>query len=148
MNLLNMLQVFTTDIMDNPLLTGSQQEQQMIQVLDLCHFIDIYKSLEIIDYRHQINIIEEDGIQHGIYFCDLLQNTKYTLDRWFYNPTNLKDIRSYLNIQELWFVIVVESFTSEDLTTSKEFVKRNNVDSFYDKIFYFNFSQSIIKILK
>ncbi len=40
-------------------------------------------------------------------------------------------------------IIVIESFSTDDLTASKEFVKNNNVVSLYGKIFYFNFSQSI-----
>ena len=35
-----------------------------------------------------------------------------------------------------------------DLFTSKEFIKSNNAENLFDKIFHFNFSQSIIKILK
>lgn len=78
MNLLYMLLEYTTQIMDNPHLSGRQQNEKMIQVFDLCHFIEIYKqSLKIVDYSRTINVIEEDCIRKGIYFYDLLYNTKY-----------------------------------------------------------------------
>ncbi|RZK40290.1 MAG: hypothetical protein EOO90_15625 [Pedobacter sp.] len=146
MNLLNTLQQYTSQIMDDPLLSGGQQEQKMIQVFDLCHFIDIYgHSLEIIDYKHKICVVEDAGIRKGIYFCDLVYNTRYYFDKWFYKQENLQTTRDQLNIKELWFVSVVESSYSNNLADSKEFVKRNGVKNLYDKIFYFNFSQSIIK---
>ncbi|MBT2619916.1 MULTISPECIES: hypothetical protein [Chryseobacterium] len=149
MNLLNRLQQYTTHIMDEPHLSGIQQEEKMIQVFDLCHFIDIYnQSLQIIDYEHKINVIEENGIRKGIYFCDLLYNIQYSIDKWMYQISNLQNLKNQLKIEELWFVIVVESFFSKDLIGSEKFVKKNNVDRIYNKIFYFNFSQSTIKILK
>lgn len=149
MNLSNMLQEFTIQIMDDPFLSRDQQEDKWIQVSDLCHFIDIYKQyLEIIDYKHKINIVDDDGVQKGIYFCDLSYNAKYSFDGSFFIPSNAKDITNWLKIKELWFVIVEESFYTIDLTISKEFIKSNNTENLFDKIFYFNFSQSIIKILK
>jgi hypothetical protein len=149
MNLSNMLQEFITQIMDSPNLSGYQQEEKMIQVFDLCHFIDVYKpSLKIIDYKHKINIVDDDGVQKGIYFCDLLYNAKYSFDGSFYIPSNVSNLVEQLKIKELWFVVVEESFYTIDLTISKKFVKSNNTESLFDKIFYFNFSQSIIKILK
>ena len=149
MNLLNMLQEFTIQIMDNPHLSGNQQEVKMIQVFDLCHFIDIYKpSLKIIDYEHKINIVDDYGVQKGIYFCDLSYNAKYSFDGSFYVPSNVSDIVNDLKINELWLVIVEESFYTINLIITEEFIKSNNTENLFDKIFYFNYSQSIIKILK
>lgn len=149
MNLSNMLQEFTARILDDPLLSGGQQEEKMIQVLDLCYFIDTYEqSLKIVDYAHKINIVEEDGIRKGIYFCDLLYNTRYSFDAWLYQQNNLRDIRRQLQTKELWFVIVEENLSAGDLIASNEFIKQNNVNALYDRIFYFNFSQSTIKNLK
>lgn len=149
MNLSNMLQEFTTQIMDNPNLSRYQQEEKMIQVFDLCHFIDVYKqSLKIIDYKHKINIVDDNRAQKGIYFCDLLYNAKYSFDGSFFIPSNVRDIVNRLKIKELWLVIVEESFCTIDLTISREFIKSNNTENLFDKIFYFNFSQSIIKNLK
>lgn len=149
MNLSSMLQEFTTQILDNPYLSGDQKEEKMIQVFDLCHFIDVYKkSLMIIDYKHKINIVDDDGVKKGIYFCDLLYNTKYSFDGSFFILSNIEYIISQLKIKELWLVIVEENFYTNDLTISKEFIKSNNAESLFDNIFYFNFSQSIIKILK
>jgi hypothetical protein len=149
MNLSNILQVFTTQIMDNPHLSGEQQEEKMIQISDLCHFINVYKqSLIIIDYTDKINIVNDDGVQKGIYFCDMLYNTKLSFDSRFFIPSNIKNLMNQLKIKKLWFVIVEESFYTNDLTISKEFIKSNNAENLFDKIFHFNFSQSIIKILK
>lgn len=144
-----MFQEFITQIMDDRLLSEVQQEEKIIQVFDLFRFIRIYKQpLKINDYRDTINIVDEDGIQKGIYFCDLLCNTSYSFDRLLYMPSELISLRKILKIKELWFVIIEESFYTGDLTTSKEFIKTNKVANLYDKIFYFNSSQSTIKILK
>ncbi|MEL1242097.1 hypothetical protein [Flavobacterium flavipallidum] len=144
-----MLQELASQIMDDPRFTEEELEEKIIQVFDLCHFIKTYKqSLNIIGYSHPINLIEEDGVKKGIYFCDLLYNTRYSFDRWFYQQSNLKDIINLLNIKELWFVLVVKSFFDDDLIDSQEFIERNKINSLYDKVFYFNFSQSTIKILK
>jgi len=144
-----MFQEFITQIMDDRLLSEVQQEEKIIQVFDLFRFIRIYKQpLKINDYRDMINIVDEDGIQKGIYFCDLLCNTRYSFDRLLYMPSELISLRKILRIKELWFVIIEESFYTGDLTTSKEFIKTNKVANLYDKIFYFNSSQSTIEILK
>lgn len=149
MNLLDILQEYTVQIMDDPLLVGDQMEEKIIQVFDLCHFIDGYtQPLKVIDYKHKINIIEDGGVQKGIYFCDLFCSTQYFFEKSFYAPGKLSDLRRQLNIKELWYVIVEEGFKTGSLTASKAFIKRNNIDSVCEKIFYFNFSQSIIKILK
>ena len=146
MNLSNTLQQFTSQIMDDPLLSGGQQEQKMIQVFDLCHFIDVYGStLKIVDYKHKINVIDVEGIRKGIYFCDLIYNTRYYFDKWFYKRENIQNIRNQLKLKELWFVSVVENMADDDIEDTTAFVKRNGVKNMYDKIFYFNFSQSIIK---
>lgn len=144
-----MLQELASQIMDDPRFTEEELEDKIIQVFDLCHFIKAYKqSLNIVDYSHSINLIEEDDVKKGIYFCDLLYNTRYSFDIWFYQQSNLKSIINLLNIKELWFVLVVESFFDDDLTDSQEFIERNKINSLYDKVFYFNFSKSTIKILK
>lgn len=148
MNLSNQLQEFSIKIMDDPQLSREQQEDKWIQVFDLCHFIDIYKqSLKIIDFDHKINIVNDDGVQKGIYFCDLLYHATYTFEGSFFIASNVRDIMNRLKIKELWFVIVEESFYTIDLTISREFLKSNNIESLFDKVMYFNFSQSIIKKL-
>ena len=148
MNLLNILQHYTTQIMDDPLLSANLQEQKIIQVFDLCHFIDIYGcSLKILDYKHKINVIEEDGIRKGVFFFDLAYDNKYQLVKEFYKPKNIQTIRNQLKIKELWFVTVIENVISDDLKASREFITKNNINSLYDKVFYFNFSKSIIKII-
>ncbi|TCC98268.1 hypothetical protein [Pedobacter psychroterrae] len=149
MNLSYMFQEFITQIMDDGLLSEVQQEEKIIQVFDLFRFIRIYKQpLTVNDYRDTINIVDENGVQKGIYFCDLLCNTRYSFDRLLYMPSELISLRKILKIKELWFVIIEESFYAGDLKASKEFIKNNKVANLYDKIFYFNSSQSTIKILK
>lgn len=57
-------------------MTSSQQEEKVIQLIDLHHFIESYnQSLKVIDYiNHPINIIEDNGIKKGILFYDLKHN--------------------------------------------------------------------------
>lgn len=144
-------QELTTKVIDEQFLTGIELEKKIIQVCDLCHFIQVYnKSLQVVDYSHSINVIKDDEIYNGVYFFDLLYCSKHPFDKSFYqqSKSNFKGIRNRLNIKELWFVIVVENFFKDDLADSQEFIKQNRIDSLYDKIFYFNFSQSTIKILK
>lgn len=149
MNFIGKLQEFTSQIMDDTLIAGSQREQKMIQVFDLCRFIEAYNNpIKIIDYTYKINVVEEEGIRKGIYFCDLVYNTKYVFDKWPYKPNNLKRMRSNLKVKELWFVSVVEKLAADNLSDSREFVEKHHVGNIYDKIFHFNFSQSSIKILK
>jgi hypothetical protein len=146
MNLLDMLQEYTTQIMDDPCLTGRQQEEKIIQVFDLCHFVEIYKqSLRIIDFEDEINIVEDDGARKGIYFCDLLYTTTHPFECSLYNQAFLKNIKRQSDLNELWFVVVEENFISENMNNSKAFIKKNNVEDLYDTVFYFNYSRSIIK---
>lgn len=146
MNLLDMLQEYTTHIMDDPCLSGKQQEEKIIQVFDLCHFVEIYKqSLRIIDFEDEINIIEDDGARKGIYFCDLLYNSSHPFERSLYSQAFLKTLKIQSDLSELWFVVVEENFVSENMNDSKAFIKKYNVEELYDRIFYFNYSRSIIK---
>lgn len=150
MDLLKMLDEFIGQIMVNSFLTEKQQEEKIIQVFDLCHFINCYEQpLTIVDCcSHKISIVEDDGVKKGIYFCDLIYNTRYFFDESLYNSFILDAFRRQFNVKELWFVIVEERFKADNITDSACFIKSNNVDSLYDKIYHFNFPQSIIKILK
>jgi hypothetical protein len=146
MNLLDMLQEFTTQIMDDPCLTGKQQEEKIIQIFDLCHFVEIYKrSLRIIDFEDKVNIIEDEGGRKGIYFCDLLYTTTHHFESSLYSQSFLQSLKRQFDLSELWFVVVEENFISENMNDSKAFIKRNKVEDLYDRIFYFNYSRSIIK---
>jgi len=144
-----MLQQLTGQIMDDSFLTEKQQEERIIQVFDLCYFINRYKrSLKIINCsQHKINIVDDNGIKKGIYFCDLIYNSRYFLDESLFNSFNLNSFKNQSNVEELWFVVVEEGLHS-NLKESNEFIEKNNVNHLYDRIFYFNFSQSKIKHLK
>jgi hypothetical protein len=127
-------------------LSGSQQEEKIIQIFDLCHFVENYKqSLRIVDFEDKVNIIEDDGARKGIYFCDLLYNAAHSLEHSFYSQAFLESLKRQSDLDELWFVVVEENFVSENMSDSKAFIKKNKVEDLYDKIFYFNYSQSIIK---
>lgn len=150
MDLAKMLRKHTTEIMENTMLTDKQQEDRITQVFDLCHFIKCYDHhLELVNSQeHEIMTIDDAGTKKGIYFCDLIYNTKYFFDRYFFSATNITAFRNKAKIDELWFVLVEESFSIDYLCDSKNFIDENNVAALYDKVFYFNFSRSIIKKLK
>jgi len=63
---LNVFQKLTEQITQECyFMTDSQQEEKVIQLIDLHHFIASYnESLKVIDYiHHPINIIEENGVK-------------------------------------------------------------------------------------
>jgi len=129
-----------------PDMSGIEVMSKIKPLMEESHFIDVYDhSLEIVDYKHKICVVKDQGVRKGIYFCDLIYNTRYCFDKWFYRRENITTTRNQLKIKELWFVSVVESLMSDDLTDSRAFVQKNGVKNLYDQIFYFNFSQSIIK---
>ncbi|GAA4158995.1 hypothetical protein GCM10022217_21030 [Chryseobacterium ginsenosidimutans] len=123
-------------------LTTSQQEEKVIQLIDLHHFIDCHNhSIEVINYlHHSINIIKDNGIKKGILFYDLRQSL----------PVNLPDsavFKEHHHLEELWFVFVEENYIS-DFIRHTDFVFENDIELLYDKIFIFHFFQSVIYNLK
>ncbi|REC52495.1 hypothetical protein DRF62_15440 [Chryseobacterium piscium] len=123
-------------------MTDSQQEEKVIQLIDLHHFIESYnQSLKVIDYiNHPINIIEENGVKKGILFYDMKHS--HALD--IYESELFKN---HHNIQELWFVFVEEDNISQ-VEKYVDFIQFNAIDTFYDRVFMFNFFQSTIKAIK
>jgi hypothetical protein len=123
-------------------MSESQQEEKIIQLIDLHHFIECYnQSMKVIDYvNNPVNIIEEEGIKKGILFYDLKFSSPL-------NPYESEEFKKQNKLQELWFV-----FVEEDTRTSpgqhSDFIIENGVEIFYDKIFVFNFFQSTINIIK
>lgn len=123
-------------------MSESQQEEKIIQLIDLHHFIECYnQSLKVIDYvNNPVNIIEENGIKKGILFYDLKFSSPL-------NPYQSEEFKKQNQLQELWFV-----FVEEDMKTSpslhSDFIIENGVEIFYDKIFVFNFFQSTINTIK
>ncbi len=123
-------------------MTDAQQEQKVIQLIDLHHFIESYnQSLKVIDYIcHPINIIDDNGVRKGILFYDTKH--PHTLD--IYESELFK--RHY-EIQELWFVFVEEDRVSEN-GKYIDFIRLDAIEAFYDRIFMFNFFESTVKIIK
>lgn len=150
MDLAKILRKHTTEIMENPMLTDKQQEDRITQVFDLCHFIKCYDHpLELVNSQeYELMTIDDAGTRKGIYFCDLIYTTRYFFDSYFFNADNITAFRNQAKIDELWFVLVEESFSIDYFRDSKNFIDEYNVASLYDKVFYFNFSRSIIKTIK
>lgn len=123
-------------------MTDSQQEQKVIQLIDLHHFIESYnQSLKVIDYiHHPINIIEENGVKKGILFYDMKHS--HALD--IYESELFKN---HHQIQELWFVFVEEENVSK-AEKYIDFIQLNAIETFYERIFMFNFFQSTINAIK
>lgn len=123
-------------------MTDSQQEEKVIQVIDLHHFIESYnQSLKVIDYiSHPINIIDDNGVKKGILFYDL----KHAF------PLNLiasEVFKKQNHIDELWFVFVEEDHLTS-FNKHIDFLVENGIELFYNRIFIFNFFQSVIHTLK
>lgn len=140
---LNIFQKLTEQITQECyFMTDSQQEEKVIQLIDLHHFIESYnQSLKVIDYiHHPINIIEENGVKKGILFYDM----KYSHALDIYESELFKN---HHQIQELWFVFVEEDSVSQ-IEKYVNFIQLNAIETFYDRIFMFNFFQSTINAIK
>ncbi|MCD0457061.1 hypothetical protein LPB85_16550 [Chryseobacterium sp. LC2016-27] len=140
---LNVFQKLTEQITQECyFMTDSQQEEKVIQLIDLHHFIASYnESLKVIDYiHHPINIIEENGVKKGILFYDMKHS--HALD--IYESELFK---SHHQIQELWFVFVEEENASK-AEKYMDLIQLNAIETFYDRIFMFNFFQSTINAIK
>lgn len=140
---LNVFQKLTEQITQECyFMTDSQQEEKVIQLIDLHHFIASYnESLKVIDYiHHPINIIEENGVKKGVLFYDMKHS--HALD--IYESELFKN---HHQIQELWFVFVEEENVSK-AEKYMDFIQLNAIDTFYDRIFMFNFFQSTINAIK
>lgn len=140
---LNVFQKLTEQITQECyFMTDSQQEEKVIQLIDLHHFIASYnESLKVIDYiHHPINIIEENGVKKGVLFYDMKHS--HALD--IYESELFKD---HHQIQELWFVFVEEENASK-AEKYMDLIQLNAIETFYDRIFMFNFFQSTINAIK
>lgn len=140
---LNVFQKLTEQITQECyFMTDSQQEEKVIQLIDLHHFIESYnQSLKVIDYiHHPINIIEENGVKKGILFYDMKHS--HALD--IYESELFKN---HHQIQELWFVFVEEENVSK-AEKYIDFIQLNAIETFYERIFMFNFFQSTINAIK
>lgn len=123
-------------------MTESQQEEKVIQLIDLHHFVECFDSkIKIISYlHHPINIVEHQEGKKGILFCDL----KYSAVP---DSNASEEFRRKYDLSELWFVFVEETYV-QDTSGYTDAIIENSLDIFYDKIFSFNFFQSIIHPLQ
>ncbi len=123
-------------------MTESQQEEKVIQLIDLHHFVECFDpTIKILSYlHHPINIVEHDGHQTGILFCDL----KHSM---IPDSNASEEFRRRYDLSELWFVFVEETYIT-DMAAYTDAIIENSLDIFYDRIFSFNFFQSIIQRLK
>lgn len=123
-------------------MTDSQQEEKVIQLIDLHHFIECYNPRIKIHkgIHHTINIIEENGNKKGVLFYDHKHSA----------PLDLYDCEAFKKLhqlQEMWFVFVEED-TNNNPNRHIDFIIENSLEIFYDRIFLFNFFQSAINKLK
>ncbi|NIF04737.1 hypothetical protein F3J23_04710 [Chryseobacterium sp. Tr-659] len=123
-------------------MTESQQEEKVIQLIDLHHFIECFDpEIKILNcIHHPINIIEHHDHKKGIIFCDL----KHSLVP---DSNASEEFKRRYALSELWFVFVEETSVS-DMSIYTDAIIENSLDIFYDRIFSFNFFQSIIHSLK
>ncbi|MBK1897060.1 hypothetical protein [Chryseobacterium paridis] len=123
-------------------MTDSQQEEKVIQLIDLHHFIECYNpDIKIFNsIHHSINIIEENGIKKGILFYDLNHSSPVDLYQ-------CEEFKQQHQLQEMWFVFVEED-TRNTMNHHIDFIIENSLEIFYDRIFIFNFFQSTINSLK
>lgn len=123
-------------------MTASQQEEKVIQLIDLHHFIECFDpEIKVLSYiRHPINIIDHHGIKKGIVFYDL-KNTSFP------DCNDAEEFKRRNGLAELWFVFVEENFIT-DTALYTDCIIENSLDIFYDRIFTFSFFQSIIQPLQ
>ena len=123
-------------------MTESQQEEKVIQLIDLHHFIECFDSeMKILSYlHHSINIVEHEGEKKGILFCDLKHSAVP-------DSNASEEFRRRYRLSELWFCFVEETFV-QDTACYTDAIIENSLDIFYERIFTFSFFQSIIQPLK
>ncbi|MBV8328429.1 hypothetical protein [Chryseobacterium sp.] len=123
-------------------MTESQQEEKVIQLIDLHHFIECFNQrLEILSYiHHSINIVKQNNTRVGILFYDLKHSALPDCNA-------SEEFKKKHSLAALWFVFVEEGFTKET-TCHTDCIIENSLDIFFDRIFLFNFFQSVIHSLK
>ncbi|MDP9961699.1 hypothetical protein [Chryseobacterium lathyri] len=123
-------------------MTESQQEEKVIQMIDLHHFVECYHSqIRILNYiQHPVNTVEENGVRKGILFYNLKHSSPFDWNAF-------EEYKRRSKLKEVWFVFVEEDAVS-DTCCYTDFIIENSLEIFYDKIFVFHFFQSIIHTLK
>jgi hypothetical protein len=138
----------TLNLSGQPCLPEAFSCTQFTELAYLCHFVECYRpSMHIAGWQnHPVYMMEDEGIQTGIAFCDLQLPWLLSIDN------ELKCGDSHFNpclgnIAEIWLVIVAKDARPDDpffttLTTN------HDLSSTFDKIFHFDFFQSTIQIIK
>lgn len=123
-------------------MTELQQEEKVIQLIDLHHFVECFDSdINILHYiQHPINIIEQNGIKKGILFYSLKHSA-------FPDCNTCEEFKRRHSLSELWFVFVEEE-TVPHTARHTDFIIENSLEIFYERIFLFQFFQSNIQKLK
>lgn len=142
-------QVLAEKIVENPWLAENEQEEKIIQLADLCRFIACYKpGIHIKEVRnHQINVVEDDGIRKGILFCDSKALAQRTSHASGLNSFALEAYKAQAKVRELWMVFIEDRLDREE-DQLHSFLEKTSMGTVYDKIFYFDFFQSIVHTLK
>lgn len=123
-------------------MTESQQEEKVIQMIDLHHFVECYHSeIRILNYiQYPINIVEDNGDKKGILFYNLKHSSPFD---W----NSFEEFKRQNLLKEIWFVFVEEDVIA-DTFRHRNFIIENSIEIFYDKIFVFHFFQSAIHTLQ
>jgi hypothetical protein len=121
---------------------------QFTELAYLCHFVQCYQpSMHIAGWqRHPVYIMEDAGTKTGIAFCDLQLPLNLTTHQEIPVADDSANPDTQ-DIAELWLVVV-----ARDITQRKPFfldlVKVHQLSSTFDKIFLFDFFQSLIQVIK
>jgi hypothetical protein len=131
-----------------PGMSADSQCGRFTELAYLCHFVQCYRpSMHIAGWqRHPVYIMEDAGTRTGIAFCDLQLPFNLTTHQEKPVAGDSADPDTQ-DVSELWLVLV-----ARDVTQRKPFfldlVKVHQLSSTFDKIFLFDFFQSIIQVIK
>lgn len=128
----------------NKNLSEDENEKKIIQIVDLVRFIEYYKSsIKIEDcLSYDINIVLDNDSLKGILLCDMIK-----FHNVFSSNYNLTHFKKKLELDELWFVFVLE----HDLPYFDEismFIEEHSIRKHYNKVFIFNFFQGHVNELQ
>lgn len=142
-------QILAEQIIDSPLVEENQQEEKLIQLADLCRFIECHKPSILIKevWKHKINVIEDDGIRKGVVFFDSKSLSNQSFDLSLLNLYALAAYKAQTNVTELWMVFIEDGLRGEE-DQFTNFIEKRSIGSFYDKIFCFDFFQPKVQALK
>lgn len=142
-------QILAEQIIESPLVAENQQEEKLIQLADLCRFIECYKPSILIKevWKHKINVIEDEGVRKGVVFFDSKALSTQSFDLSLLNLYALEAYKAQTNVADLWIVFIEDGLRGKD-DQFANFIEKRSIGSFYDKIFCFDFFQCKIQSLK